>query len=99
MFTLSMGYCVYTSIHQPHFAPPAPQLWGEFTTFLSSKSPSIGGFRGIDQVKEKTKDLCVHFRSMGDGRQQKHSTTYFRETITKKLGEFNLMIPKCQANL
>ena len=88
MVTLSTGYYIHTSIHQPHFAPPAPQLWGEFTTFLSSKSPRIGGFRGLDldQVKEKTKDLCVHFRSTGDGRQQKHSTTYFRETITKKLG-------------
>jgi hypothetical protein len=82
-----MGHCVHTSIHQPHFAPPASQLWGEFTTFLSSKSPRIGGFRGRGQVKENTKDSYVNFRSMGHDREQKHSTTYFRETIPKKLGE------------
>jgi hypothetical protein len=49
-------------------APPAPQIWGEIATFLSSKSPRIGGFRGLDKINNKTKDLCVHSSLIKEGR-------------------------------
>jgi hypothetical protein len=52
------GYGVHTSTHQPRFAPPAPQIWGEVSIFCCSKSPRIGGFRGQEKVKQKIKNLC-----------------------------------------
>ena len=52
---------VYTNLDlNLNFAPPAPQIWGEIGIFRGSKSPSIGGFRGLDKVKQKTQNLCVH---------------------------------------
>ena len=68
-FTLKVmtAYCVHTSTHQPRFAPPAPQLWGEIGTFRGFKSPRIGGFRGREKVKTKIKNLCVHSRVSLEG--------------------------------
>jgi hypothetical protein len=53
------GYGVHTSTHQPRFAPPAPQIWGEVSIFCCSKSPRIGGFsdylvcQGLDRIAIK----------------------------------------------
>ena len=40
--------------------PLNPPILGDFQSGSPSKSPRIGGFRGLENVERSSKDLCVH---------------------------------------